>query len=81
MGYISTSGIASGSLIEAAHVLRIINALNGVTGSDIQIGSSFTISGSGNLVLQPGAVDQNNSAPTALMYDTGSGLVYFIWSR
>ena len=80
MGYISTSGIQSGSLIEASQVLNIINALNGVTGSDIKVGASFTISSSGDFIMEPGSIGLNNSAPTTLLYDTGSGLVYYATS-
>ena len=75
MGFISTSGISSGSLIQASQVLNIINALNGVTGSDIQVGANFTISGSGNLVLESGSIDPNNNAPAILTYNTSSGVV------
>ena len=75
--FISTNGIQSGSLIEASQVLNIINALNGVTSSNIQIGGALILSSStpNGLVLQPGALTQNNVAPTTLTYDTGSGIV------
>ena len=45
MATISTSGIASGSVIEPSHILRPIEALNGKTGP-------FDITVSGSLLVQ-----------------------------
>ena len=54
-GTIPTTGIAPGKIIYADHVLRIINALNGVNVDTIIISGSFLTSGSnildGNLAL------------------------------
>jgi hypothetical protein len=43
---ISTSGIAPGFIIEADQLLRVIYALNGVSGSDIIISGSLGVTGS-----------------------------------
>ena len=45
MAQVSTSGISSGSIIEPAHVLRPINALNGTGSYDIVISGSLNVSG------------------------------------
>lgn len=46
MATISTSGIAPGFIIEADQLLRVIYALNGVSGSDIIISGSLGVTGS-----------------------------------
>ena len=46
MSTISTTGIASNSIIRAEHVLRIINALNNTANNDIAISGSLTVTGS-----------------------------------
>jgi len=46
MATISTSGISPGQIIRSEHLLRVINALNGVTPNDIIITAPTTISGS-----------------------------------
>ena len=43
---ISTSGIASGSVIKAEHALRIIDSLNGTANNDVYITGSVGITGS-----------------------------------
>lgn len=45
-GTISTDGIYPGAVIQADHVLRIINALNGTANNDIIISGSLYVSGS-----------------------------------
>lgn len=45
-GTISTDGIYPGAVIKADHVLRIINALNGVAQNAIVISGSLDVSGS-----------------------------------
>jgi len=47
---ISTSGISPGQLIKSEQVLRIIYALNGVSGSTILISGSLGVSGSANFL-------------------------------
>lgn len=46
MATISTSGISAGQIIRSEHLLRVINALNGVTPIDIIITGSLSVSGS-----------------------------------
>ena len=46
MATITTSGIAPGFIIEADQLLRVIYALNGVSGSDIIISGSLGVTGS-----------------------------------
>ena len=46
MATISTSGIASGSIIRAEHVLRVIESLSGDDANDILISGSVGITGS-----------------------------------
>lgn len=46
MSTISTSGIASNSIIRAEHILRIINALSNTANNDILISGSLTVTGS-----------------------------------
>lgn len=48
-GTIPTEGIYPGAVIKADHVLRIINALNGVTANDIIIAGTLAVSGSSTL--------------------------------
>lgn len=48
-GTIPTTGIAPGQVIKAEHVLRVINALNGVNVDDIIISGSLSTSGSNTL--------------------------------
>jgi hypothetical protein len=49
MATISTSGISPGQIIRSEHLLRVINALNGVTPIDIIITGSLSVSGSTSL--------------------------------
>ena len=72
MATISTSGIASGSVIEPAHILRPIEALNGETGPfDITISGSLNASGSFRIATSS-IVHVSNHA-VVLAYDTASG--------
>lgn len=48
-GSISTANILPGQVIKADHILRIINALNGVNANDVVISGSFSTSGSNRL--------------------------------
>jgi len=48
-GTISTAGIFPGAIIQADHVLRIINALNGTANNDIIISGSLYVSGSATM--------------------------------
>ena len=80
MATISTTGIASGSLIFPEHVLRSIDALNGSAGPyDVSLSGSLTISGStGNtgLKISSGSVLENVTPQRYLAYNTSSGDVY-----
>jgi hypothetical protein len=80
MATISTTGIASGSLIYPEHVLRSIDALNGTSGPfDISLSGSLTISGStGNtgLKISSGSVLENVNPQRYLAYNTSSGDIY-----
>lgn len=80
MATISTTGIASGSLIYPEHVLRSIDALNGTSGPfDISLSGSLTISGStGNtgLKISSGSVLENVNPQRYLAYNTASGDIY-----
>ena len=51
---ISTSGIASGSVIRAEHALRIIDSLSGTANNDVYITGSLGLTGS--LSIAPGNV-------------------------
>tara|TARA_R110000868_G_scaffold247525_2_gene503919 strand:- start:861 stop:1346 length:486 start_codon:yes stop_codon:yes gene_type:complete len=48
-GTIPTEGIYPGAVIKADHVLRIINALNGVNANDIIIAGTLAVSGSSTM--------------------------------
>jgi hypothetical protein len=48
-GTISTDGIFPGAIIKADHVLRIINALNGISPNLIILSGSLQVTGSANL--------------------------------
>jgi len=48
-GTISTAGIFPGAIIQADHVLRIINALNGIAGNEIILSGSLYVSGSATM--------------------------------
>ena len=56
---ISTSGIASGSIIKAQHALRIINSLNGTANNDIYVTGSVGITGS--LSIKSGSLAETGS--------------------
>ena len=67
MATISTSGIASGSVIEPTHILRPIEALNGATGPyDVTISGSVNISGS--LRIATGSIVENSNHAVVLAY-------------
>jgi hypothetical protein len=80
MATISTSGIASGSLIFPEHVLRSIDALNGSSGPyDFSLSGSLTISGStgaSGLKIKSGSVLLNQNPQSYLAYNTSSGDLY-----
>ena len=80
MATISTTGIASGSLIFPEHVLRSIEALNGTAGPyDVSLSGSLVISGStGNtgLKISSGSILENVTPQRYLAYNTSSGDVY-----
>lgn len=86
-GTISTEGILPGAIIRSEHVLRIINALNGVNVNDIIISGSFTASGSNTLdgtfslpfipdnkilITSGGFVIGTDTSPTASFANTAS---------
>lgn len=80
MATISTSGIASGSLIYPEHVLRSIEALNGSAGPyDFSLSGSLVVSGSSGvtgLKIKSGSVLENINPQRYLAYNTSSGDVY-----
>jgi len=51
-GTISTQGIFPGAVIQADHVLRIINALNGTANNEIIISGSLYVSGSSTMASE-----------------------------
>lgn len=67
-GTIPTTGIRPGAIIEAEHLLRIINALNGVNPNLIILSGSLQVSGSANFsssVIMPFIPDQE------ILYSSG----------
>ena len=61
-GTIPTTGIYPGAIIEAEHLLRIINALNGVNPNLIVLSGSLQVTGSANFsssLILPFVPDQN----------------------
>lgn len=69
-GTIPTTGIYPGAIIEAEHLLRIINALNGVNPNLIILSGSLYVSGSATMAQDlnlPFTVDQD-----VLLSETGS---------
>jgi hypothetical protein len=69
-GTIPTTGIRPGAIIEAEHLLRIINALNGVNPNLIVLSGSLYVSGSATMARDlnlPFTFDQN-----VLLSQTGS---------
>jgi hypothetical protein len=80
MATISTSGIASGSLIFPEHVLRSIEALNGSAGPyDFSLSGSLVVSGSSGttgLKIKSGSVLEILNPQRYLAYNTASGDVY-----
>ncbi len=74
---ISTSGIQSGSVIEAVHVTRIIDALSGIANNDVYITGSVGITGS--LSIKSGSITATGAgaAPQLLAYNTSSADVTF----
>lgn len=80
MATISTSGIASGSLIFPEHVLRSIEALNGSAGPyDFSLSGSLVVSGSSGvtgLKIKSGSVLENVNPQRYLAYNTSSGDIY-----
>jgi hypothetical protein len=74
MTQISTTGIASGSIIYPEHVLRPINALRGDVGYDFTLSGSLIISAS---TVQIKTLLQNNQVTSLIGYNTSSGDLYF----
>ena len=74
MAQVSTSGIASGSIIEPAHVLRPINALNGTGSYDIVISGSLNVSGT--MRIATGSITNVANQAVILAYNTSSGDIY-----
>ena len=77
MSTISTSGIAPHSLIKSEHLLRIIDALDGTSPTEIKISSSLSVTGSlyanhitGSLY---GTSSYASTASYALNFPSGSG--------
>jgi hypothetical protein len=68
MATISTSGIAALQVIKSEHILRIINALNGVIPNDIVIGGSLT---NGNSIINYGKYSHGEGINTST-YGSGS---------
>ena len=67
-GTIPTTGIRPGAIIEAEHLLRIINALNGVNPNFIVLSGSLYVSGSSTMAQNlnlPFTPDQN------ILYSSG----------
>lgn len=67
-GTIPTTGIRPGAIIEAEHLLRIINALNGVNPNFIVLSGSLYVSGSSTMAQNlnlPFTSDQN------ILYSSG----------
>lgn len=67
-GTIPTTGIRPGAIIEAEHLLRIINALNGVNPNLIVLSGSLYVSGSSTMAQNlnlPFTPDQN------ILYSSG----------
>ena len=64
MATISTSGIASGSIIRAEHVLRVIESLSGDDANDILISGSVGITGS--FTITSGSITKTEAAKRRL---------------
>jgi len=81
MATISTSGITVGSIIKSEHVLRIINALNGVTPIDIIITGSLSTSGSLNVTGSTFLKGlPNTSRANVITYDPTTGQLSYLAS-
>ena len=72
MAQISTSGIASGSIIEPVHVLRSIDALNG-SGSAYDIVISGSLNVSGTMRIATSSIVNVANQAVILAYNTSSG--------
>jgi hypothetical protein len=74
MAKVSTTDIASGSIIYPEHVLRSIEALRGDKGYDIVLSGSLIVSASS--VKYPNLIE-NNSVVAIVGYNTASGDFYY----
>ena len=79
MATISTSGISPGQIIRSEHLLRVINALDGVTPIDIIITGSLSVSGStsftGSTYLRG---LPNTSRANVITYDPTTGQLSYL---
>jgi hypothetical protein len=81
MATISTSGIAIGQIVRSEHVLRIINALNGVNPIDIIITGSLSTSGSLNVTGSTFLKGlPNTSRANVITYDPTTGQLSYLAS-
>jgi len=81
MATISTSGIAVGQIIRSEHLLRVINALNGVTPIDIIITGSLSTSGSLNVTGSTFLKGlPNTSRANVITYDPTTGQLSYLAS-
>lgn len=79
MATISTSGIAVGQIIRSEHLLRVINALNGVTPIDIIITGSLSTSGSLNVTGSTFLKGlPNTSRANVITYDPTTGQLSYV---
>ena len=79
MATISTSGISPGLIIRSEHLLRVINALNGVNPVDIIITGSLSVSGSTSLsgsTYLKGI--PNTSRANVITYDPTTGQLSYL---
>jgi len=79
MATISTSGISAGQIIRSEHLLRVINALNGVTPIDIIITGSLSVTGSTSLsgsTYLKGI--PNTSRANVITYDPTTGQLSYL---
>jgi hypothetical protein len=74
MATISTSGINPGLIIRSEHLLRVINALNGINPTDIIITGSLSVTGSTSISGSTYIKGlPNTSRVNVVTYDTVTG--------
>jgi len=74
MAFINTSGIASGSIIQAEHLLRITDALSSTGSTTIGISGPLQLSSSFNIQTGSAWLADNSGTPYLVRWNPNTGV-------